>query len=69
MLPMKRDWILEKLASYPLTGGQIKVVLKNTALKVAAKAQPLFTFEDFKLSIDRETKGAFGDAKSVGFMN
>lgn len=60
---------IEKLASYPLTGGQIKVVLKNTALKVAAKATPLFTFEDFKLSIDRETKGAFGDAKSVGFMN
>jgi len=60
---------IEKLASYPLTGGQIKVVLKNTALKVAAKAKPLFTFEDFKLSIDRETKGAFGDAKSVGFMN
>ncbi|WP_041956017.1 ATP-binding protein [Sulfurospirillum arsenophilum] len=60
---------VEKLASYPLTGGQIKVVLKNTALKVATKAKPLFTFEDFKLSIDRETKGAFGDAKSVGFMN
>ncbi|WP_263832310.1 ATP-binding protein [Sulfurospirillum oryzae] len=60
---------IEKLASYPLTGGQIKVVLKNTALKVATKAKPLFTFEDFKLSIDRETKGAFGDAKSVGFMN
>lgn len=60
---------IEKLASYPLTGGQIKVVLKNTALKAAAKAKPLFTFEDFKLSIDRETKGAFGDAKSVGFMN
>jgi len=60
---------IEKLASYPLTGGQIKVVLKNTALKVATKEKPLFTFEDFKLSIDRETKGAFGDAKSVGFMN
>ncbi|QIR76165.1 ATP-binding protein [Sulfurospirillum diekertiae] len=60
---------IEKLASYPLTGGQIKVVLKNTALKVATKAKPLFTFEDFKLAIDRETKGAFGDAKSVGFMN
>ena len=24
---------------------------------------------DFKTAIDRETKGAFGDAKSVGFMN
>lgn len=59
---------IERLASYPLTGGQIKVVLKNTALKVATKEEPLFTFEDFKLSIDRETKGAFGDTKPVGFM-
>ncbi len=60
---------IEKLASYPLTGGQIKVVLKNTALKVATKDKPIFTFDDFKTSIDRESKGAFGDAKLVGFMN
>jgi SpoVK/Ycf46/Vps4 family AAA+-type ATPase len=60
---------IEKLATFPLSGGQIRLVLKNTALRVATKKKPIFTFEDFKLSIDRETKGAFGDVKSVGFMN
>ena len=57
------------LAHYPLTGGQIRLVVKNTALRVATKAKPIFTFEDFKGAIDREAKGAFGDAKAVGFMN
>jgi len=65
----EKDLDIERLASYPLTGGQIKVVLKNTALKVATKEEPIFTFDDFKLAIDRETKGAFGDPKSVGFMH
>lgn len=65
----EKDFELEKLASYPLTGGQIRLIVKNTALKVAIKTEPIFCFEDFKLAIDREAKGAFGDAKSVGFMN
>ncbi|MDD3323519.1 MAG: ATP-binding protein [Sulfurospirillaceae bacterium] len=60
---------IEALAQFPLTGGQIRLVLKNTALRVAVKEEPIFTFEDFKSAIDRESKGAFGDAKSMGFMN
>lgn len=60
---------VEKLATYPLSGGQIRLIVKNTALKVAIKSKPIFCFEDFKLAIDREAKGAFGDVKSVGFMN
>ena len=60
---------VEGLAKYPLTGGQIRLVVKNTALKVATKENPLFTLDDFKMAIDRETKGAFGDTKAVGFMN
>lgn len=67
--PYEEDFDVEKLATFSLTGGQIRVVLKNTALRVAIKKEPLFTYEDFKLSIDRETKGAFGDTKSVGFMS
>ena len=59
----------EKLAHFPLTGGQIRLVLKNTALKVATKEKPIFTLEDFKIAIERESKGAFGDTKSVGFMH
>lgn len=66
LLLMKRDLILKKLATYPLSGGQICLIVKNTALKVAIKPKPIFCFEDFKLAIDREAKGAFGDVKSVG---
>lgn len=62
------DFNIEKLATYPLTGGQIKVVLKNTALSVAIKDEPIFRIEDFISSIERETKGAFGEAKTMGFM-
>ena len=65
----EKDFDVKALAKYPLTGGQIRLVVKNTALKVATKEKPLFSFEDFKNAVDRETKGAFGDAKAVGFMN
>jgi hypothetical protein len=46
----------------------MKVVLKNTALRVAIKEEPIFTIEDFKNSIERELKGAFGEEKMMGFM-
>ena len=65
----EKGFDIEKLATYPLSGGQIRLIVKNTALKVAIKPKPIFCFEDFKLAIDREAKGAFGDVKSVGFMN
>ena len=65
----EKGFDVASLAHYPLTGGQIRLVVKNTALKVATKEKPLFGFEDFKLAIDRETKGAFGYTKSVGFVN
>ena len=63
------DFDVETLAKYPLTGGQIQVVLKNTAFMVAVKDEPIFTMKDFILMIERETKGAFGESSSVGFLN
>jgi len=62
------DFDIDILATYPLSGGQMKVVLKNTALRVAIKKEPIFTIEDFKNSIERELKGAFGEEKMMGFM-
>jgi len=62
------DFDIDFLATYPLSGGQMKVVLKNTALRVAIKEEPIFTIEDFKNSIERELKGAFGEEKMMGFM-
>lgn len=60
---------IDQLANYPLSGGQIVVVLKNTALKVAVKQEPIFTMQDFIQTIQRETSGAFGETKSMGFAN
>ncbi|BCD59555.1 MULTISPECIES: ATP-binding protein [unclassified Nitratiruptor] len=59
---------IEKLASYELTGGQINIVIKNTAYKVAVKENPVFTLKDFVEEIEKEKVSAFGDEKSLGFL-
>ncbi len=73
MLPQnadyEEDFSIENLAKAELTGGQIKVIIKNTALSVAVKALPIFTNEDFNAAILREKKGAFGEDKTVGFVS
>lgn len=64
----EENFSIEELAKYPLTGGQIKVIIKNTALNVAVKEEPIFTMNEFKNMIDREIKGTFGEEKSMGFV-
>ncbi len=64
----EEDFSIEELAKYPLTGGQIKVIIKNTALNIAVKDEPIFTMEEFKNSIQRELKGSFGEGNSMGFV-
>ncbi len=64
----EKDFDIESLAKYDLTGGQINVIIKNTALKVAVKEKPIFTTSDFVLMIQREKSGTFGESKSLGFM-
>ncbi len=64
----EKDFDIESLAKYDLTGGQINVIIKNTALKVAVKEKPIFTTSDFVLMIQREKSGTFGELKSLGFM-
>ncbi|WP_121022272.1 AAA family ATPase [Helicobacter vulpis] len=55
------------LARYTLSGGQIALVVKNTAYKVATYPQPLFTLEDFLAEIKKEKQGNFEGAKNIGF--
>ena len=64
----EKEFDVEKLSNYELTGGQINLIVKNTAFKVAIKEQPIFTIKDFIEEIKREQISAFGDQKSVGFM-
>jgi len=62
-----KDVDIQKLANYELSGGQISVVVKNTAIKVAVKDEPQFETKDFLEEIQREQKGAFGEEKKMGF--
>ena len=67
--PYDEDFDIERLAEYELTGGQIALVVKNTAYRVAVKEEPLFTVEDFVAEIEKEKGGNFeGEAKSMGFL-
>jgi SpoVK/Ycf46/Vps4 family AAA+-type ATPase len=63
----EKEFDVKVLAKHELSGGQIEVVIKNTALSVAVKDKPIFHVEDFKTSINRELTGAFGESKIMGF--
>lgn len=68
-LPLSDDFDLQELLSYELTGGQIELVIKNTAYKVALEEEPIFTIEDFKEQIQKELKGNFDSENKMGFMS
>lgn len=67
-LPLDDEFDFEDLSSYELTGGQIELVIKNTAYKMATKEDPLFKVEDFKEQITKEQKGQFDSEVKVGFF-
>ena len=58
----------EELAKYELTGGQIELVIKNTAYKIAVSDEPLFRVDNFKEQITKEQKGQFDSETKVGFF-
>jgi SpoVK/Ycf46/Vps4 family AAA+-type ATPase len=57
------------LSKYSLTGGQINLIIKNTAYKVAVREKPVFTQKDFLEEIQREKDASFESEKSMGFLN
>ncbi len=67
--PYADDFDVEKLAAYALTGGQINLIIKNTAYKVAVREEPLFKLKDFTDEIRREKDANFDSEKSMGFLN
>jgi len=68
-LPLDEDIDLKKLASANLTGGQIEMVIKNTAYKLAIVDEPVFKTEDFIEEILKEEKSMFDKDKKVGFLS
>lgn len=67
--PYEESFDSKKLATYSLTGGQIHLIIKNTAFKVAVREEALFTLKDFIDEINREKDANFDSEKSMGFIN
>ncbi|MBN2817021.1 MAG: ATP-binding protein [Campylobacterales bacterium] len=64
----EKAFSIKELASYSLTGGQINLIVKNTAYKVAVRDEPVFYLQDFIDEINREKDANFDSEKSVGFL-
>jgi len=67
--PYDKKFNIEELSEYKLTGGQINLIVKNTAYKVAVKENPVFHIEDFIDEIRREKDANFDTEKSMGFLS
>jgi AAA+ superfamily predicted ATPase len=67
--PYEEGFDFMPLAKYSLTGGQINLIVKNTAYKVAVSQNPVFTIKDFVQEINREKDANFDSEKSMGFLN
>ncbi len=67
--PFDNEFTIDKLVSYKLTGGQIELIIKNTAYKLALEENPLFKVSDFIIEIKKEEKSMFDKEKKMGFLN
>ena len=67
--PYEKSFDSSALAEYALTGGQINLIIKNTAYTVATRKEPVFGLDDFIKEIEKEKSGTFDSEKSMGFMN
>ena len=71
MLPEGADYEesfdIKALLGYELTGGQINLIIKNTAYKVAVREESLFSTQDFLEEISQELGSSFEGSKSMGF--
>jgi len=67
-LPLADDFDINKLATYSLTGGQIEMVIKNTAYKIAVEEEPIFKLSAFIEQIEKEIKTQFDKENKMGFF-
>lgn len=67
--PFEAGFDVNALISHPLTGGQINLIVKNTAYTVASRENAVFMLGDFEEEIRKEKQGSFDNEKSVGFLN
>ena len=67
-LPFEENFNITELAKYDLTGGQIEMIIKNTAYKIATLTKPIFKTSDFIEQIEKEQKNMFDKEHRVGFL-
>ena len=67
--PYEKNFNVEELAEYALTGGQINLIIKNTAYKVAVMENPIFSIKEFEKEINKEKDANFDSEKSMGFLH
>ncbi|MEF3192223.1 MAG: AAA family ATPase [Campylobacterales bacterium] len=67
--PKDPNLSLEALARYPLTGGQIQLIIKNCAYKIATQPNAIFTMEALEVEIKREMSSSFEQEKAMGFLS
>ncbi|EAJ1943562.1 ATP-binding protein, partial [Campylobacter jejuni] len=61
----EKDFDINILSNYELSGAQILMVVKNTALKVAVSKDGVFKMQDFIESIQKELNSSFDKSKIV----
>ena len=64
----EKDFTIETLAEFKLTGGQIDLIVKNTAFKVATQNRPIFKISDFLAEIELEKNTNFENDRIMGFL-
>lgn len=67
--PFEEGFSLDELIKHDLSGGQINLIIKNTAYHVAAQKKPCFKVSDFIIEIEKEKSGNFDRDKTLGFIN
>ena len=68
-LPFETGFDASELAKHELTGGQIELIIKNTAYKLAVEEDPIFTVQSFEEQIAKEKRGEFDSENKVGFFS
>ncbi|MCH5322723.1 MAG: ATP-binding protein [Helicobacter sp.] len=66
--PFEENFNLKTLAEFSLTGGQIALVVKNTAYVIASQKNPLFTTQSFVNEIKKELDSNFDSQREMGFL-
>lgn len=65
--PFEKDFAIEKLAQFSLSGGQIALVVKNTAYHIASLPNGVFSTQSFIDEIKRELESNFDGQREMGF--